>query len=111
MVPSPEPPESPDAWYATGVREQYEVAPGVVVTIRDTVDDVGFEYQIREPAVGARSERAIASVSEYFADVSVRRPLTRQGAAERAAAGMPRKYRRVIDRLVDLPAGARRRID
>ena len=111
VVPSPEPPESPDAWYATGVREQYEVAPGVVVTIRDTVDDVGFEYQIREPAVGARSERALASVSEYFSDVSVRRPLTRQGAVERAAAGMPRKYRRVIDRLVDLPAGARRRVD
>ncbi|GGJ11877.1 hypothetical protein GCM10008995_22230 [Halobellus salinus] len=110
-VPSPEPPESPDAWYATDVREQYEVAPGVVVTIRDPVGDVAFAYQIREPAVDARSERALASVSEYFSDVSVRRPLTRDGAAERAAAGMPRKYRRVIDRVVDLPAGARRRVD
>jgi len=110
-VPPPEPPESPDAWYAVGVREQYEVTPGVVVTIHDTAGSVGFSYQIREPAVGARSERALASVTEYFSAVSVRRPLTRQGAAERAAAGMPRKYRRVIDRLVDLPAAARRRVE
>ena len=110
-VPPPEPPESPDAWYATGVREQYEVAPGVVVTIRDNPEGVGFNYQVREPAVGARAERALSSVSEYFADVSVRRPLTRQGAAERAAAGMPRKYRRVLDRLVALPATARRRVE
>ena len=110
-VPPPEPPESPDAWYARGVREQYEVTPGVVVTIRDNPDGVGFDYQVREPAVGARAERALSSVTEYFADVSVRRPLTRQGAAERAAAGMPRKYRRVLDRLVTLPATARRRVE
>ncbi|MBB6647533.1 type II/IV secretion system ATPase subunit [Halobellus ruber] len=110
-VPPPEPPESPDAWYATGVREQYEVTPGVVVTISDTAGDVGFDYQIREPAVGARSERALTSVTEYFSAVSARRPLTRQGAAERAAAGLPRKHRRVIDRLVDLPPAARRRVE
>jgi len=110
-VPPPEPPESTDAWYAPDVREQYAVTPGVVVTISDDPDGVGFRYQIREPSVGARTEAALQRVTEYFADVSVRRPLTRQGAAERAAAGMPPKYRRVLDRLVNLPPAARRRVE
>lgn len=33
-VPAPDPPDSPDAWYAPAVRAQYEVSPDVVVTIR-----------------------------------------------------------------------------
>ena len=113
-VPTVQPPETPastDAWYAPEVREQYEVTPGVVVTIRDDPDGVGFRYQIREPSVGARTETAIQTVTDHFSDVSVRRPLTRQGAAERAAAGMPPKYGRVLDRLVDLPPAGRRRVE
>ena len=107
----PEPPASTDAWYAPEVREQYEVTPGVVVTISDDPSGVGFRYQIREPAVSERTEQALERVTDHFADVSVRRPLTRQGAAERAAAGIPPKYRRVLDRLVALPPAARRRIE
>jgi len=46
-VPAPEPPDAPDAWYAPGVRAQYEVRPGVVVTIREhgPAGDVGVPYQ------------------------------------------------------------------
>ncbi|MFB6090358.1 MAG: type II/IV secretion system ATPase subunit [Halobellus sp.] len=111
VVPAPEPPDSDAAWYAGDVRSQREVAPGVVVTVRDAARGVGFAYQIREPALGAETERALESVLEYFSGVEIRRPLTRQGAAERAARGLPPKYRRVIDRLVDLPPAARRRLD
>jgi type IV secretory pathway ATPase VirB11/archaellum biosynthesis ATPase len=111
FVPPPEPPASTDAWYAPEVREQYEVLPGVVVTISDDPGGVGFRYQIREPPVDALAEEALATVTDYFSAVSVRRPLTRQGAAERAAAGIPPKYRRVLDRLVDLPPAARRRVE
>ena len=110
-VPAPEPPDSTDAWYAPTVRAQYEVTPGVVTTIRDGSDGVGFSYQIREPALGADSERALVSVLDYFSGVDVRRPLTRQGTAERAAAGLPPKYRRVLDRLLDVSPATRRRLD
>ncbi|WP_238993900.1 type II/IV secretion system ATPase subunit [Halobellus captivus] len=110
-VPSPETPDSSEAWYAPTVRAQYEVTPGVVTTIADASDGVGFAYRIREPALGAAAERALASVRAYFSDVEVRRPLTRQGTAERAAAGIPAKYRRVLDRLLDVSPPARRRIE
>jgi hypothetical protein len=33
-VPAPEPPDSPDAWYAPGVRDQYALGSGVVATVR-----------------------------------------------------------------------------
>ncbi|WP_435184905.1 type II/IV secretion system ATPase subunit [Halobellus sp. EA9] len=110
-APAPEPPDSSAAWYADDVRSQREVAPGVVVTVRDAPAGVGFAYQIREPTLSAAAERALETVLEYFAGVESRRPLTRQGAAERAARGLPPKYRRVIDRLVDVSPAARRRID
>ena len=110
-VPAPEPPDSADAWYAGTVRAQYEVTPGVVATIRDAADGVGFSYHLREPALGAAAERALASVTSHFSDVEVRRPLTRQGTAERAAAGLPAKYRRVLDRLLDVSPASRRRIE
>jgi type IV secretory pathway ATPase VirB11/archaellum biosynthesis ATPase len=111
VVPAPEPPDGADAWYARTVRAQYEVAPGVVATVRDAVDGVGFSYHLREPALGASAERALASVTTYFSSIEVRRPLTRQGTAERAAAGLPAKYRRVLDRLLDVAPAARRRIE
>jgi len=111
IIPAPEPPDSADAWYANAVRAQYEVTSGVVATVRDAPDGVGFAYHLREPALGATAERALASVTSYFSGVEVRRPLTRQGTAERAAAGMPAKYRRVLDRLLDVPSASRRRIE
>ncbi|WP_336021768.1 type II/IV secretion system ATPase subunit [Halobellus salinisoli] len=110
-VPSPEPPDSPNAWYAPAIRAQYEVTPGVVTTIADVSDGVGFSYHVREPAVDAAAERALASVTAYFSSVEIRRPLTRQGAAAHAAAGMPAKYERVLDRLLDVAPAARRRIE
>ena len=33
-VPPPEPPDSPDAWYAPGVHDQYALGFGVVATVR-----------------------------------------------------------------------------
>ncbi|MFB6250095.1 MAG: type II/IV secretion system ATPase subunit [Halobellus sp.] len=110
-VPAPEPPDSRAAWYARDVRSQYEVAPGVVTTIRDAPGGVGFAYHLREPSLRAESARALDEIREYFSGVEVRRPLTRQGTAERAAAGLPPKYRRVLDRLLDVSPSARRRID
>ncbi|MFB6092394.1 MAG: type II/IV secretion system ATPase subunit [Haloquadratum sp.] len=111
VVPAPEPPDSADAWYAPAVRAQYEVVPGVVTTIRDAPAAGGFAYQIREPALRASSERDLASIADYFSNVEVRRPLTRQGTAERAAAGLPPKYERVLDRLLEVSPAARRRIE
>jgi hypothetical protein len=48
-VPAPEPPDSPDAWYAPDVRSQATVHPGVVATVRETGD--GFAYEVREPVL------------------------------------------------------------
>ena len=75
VVPAPEPPDSTDAWYAPSVRAQYEVTPGVVTTIHDGPDGVGFTYQIREPALGADSERALVSVLSIFRAWQVHKPL------------------------------------
>jgi len=51
-VPAPEPPDAPDAWYAPEVRAQYEVRPGVVVTIRERErSGTEFEYAVREPSL------------------------------------------------------------
>jgi type IV secretory pathway ATPase VirB11/archaellum biosynthesis ATPase len=108
-VPPPAPPASPDAWYAPAVRAQYEVHPGVVTTIRET--EPGFAYDVREPSLGAADRAALETVREHFADARRRRPLTREGTAERAAAGFGPKYRRALDRLVDASPSARRRID
>ncbi|MDS0297905.1 type II/IV secretion system ATPase subunit [Halogeometricum sp. S1BR25-6] len=109
-VPPPLPPDHGEAWYAADVRTQYEVVPGVVVTVRDD-GDVGFRYEVSEPGLGPREESALRTVEDHFSVVSRRRPLTREGTAERAEAGVPPKYRRVFDRLLDVSPAARRRIE
>ncbi len=115
-VPPPLPPDDPEAWYAPDVRAQYEVHPGVVATIseRDAGTDgsgSGFRYAVREPVLSPAERRAVETVRDYFADASQKRPLTREGAAERMADGFAPKYRRAVDRLTDLSPAARRRVD
>jgi type IV secretory pathway ATPase VirB11/archaellum biosynthesis ATPase len=108
-VPAPEPPDSPDAWYAPDVRTQAEVHPGVVATIRETGQD--FSYEVREPSLPATEQDALDDVESHFADAHLQRPVTREGAVERMAAGFDAKYRQVIDRLTDTSPARRRRLD
>jgi type IV secretory pathway ATPase VirB11/archaellum biosynthesis ATPase len=108
-VPPPEPPDDSAAWYAPDVRAQYELQPGVVATITET--DEGFDYRVREPSLSPTGEAALGRVEEHFADANLARPLTREGAQERMAAGFDPKYRRIVDRLTDLPPEARRRVE
>ncbi|MFB6157021.1 MAG: secretion system protein, partial [Haloferacaceae archaeon] len=108
-VPAPEPPDSPDAWYAPDVRSQATVYPGVVATVHET--DTGFAYEMREPVLGERAERALSRVRDHFDRESRRRPLTREGTRERAAAGFAPKYRRALDRLLSVSSTARRRVN
>ena len=108
-VPPPLPPDDPEAWYAPDVRSQTEVAPGVVVTIRET--DAGFAYDVREPALGEQGSAALERVTDYFADANLDRPRTREGAVERMNEGFDPKYRRVLDRLLDASPALRRRIE
>jgi len=106
-IPAPVPPDDADAWYAPEVREQYELRPGVVVTISATDD--GFAYRLREPRRSPRDRRQLEAVADHFADANLSRPLTREGTREQMAAGFEEKYRRAIERLVDAtPAGLRR---
>ncbi len=88
-MPPPLPPDDPDAWYARRVRAQYAVAPDMVVTAREF--ETGFRYLVREPALSPDDRRARTQVREHFASVQQRRPLTREGTKERAAAGFPPK--------------------
>ena len=106
-VPSPVPPDDPDAWYAPDVRSQYEVHPGVVVTVAER--DGEFTYDVRTPPLGAADETALARVTDYFADAQLARPRTREGTRERFAAGLREKHRRVVARLTDCSRAARRR--
>lgn len=108
-VPPPKPPDDPDAWYAPDVRAQYEVHPGVVATITETGE--GFDYRVREPSLSPTGEDALDRIRNHFADANLGRPLTREGAQERMAAGFEPKYRRIVDRLTDLPPEARRRVE
>ncbi|QLH77247.1 Flp pilus assembly complex ATPase component TadA [Halosimplex rubrum] len=108
-VAPPLPPDDPEAWYAPDVRSQTEVAPGVVVTIRETATD--FDYEVREPGLTDGNRDRLDRVLEYFGDASLERPRTREGAVERMAEGFDPKHRRVLDRLVDAPPGARRRLE
>ncbi|MEF8779975.1 MAG: type II/IV secretion system ATPase subunit [Haloferacaceae archaeon] len=108
-VPPPEPPDSPDAWYASDVRAQYEVIEGVVATIREA--EGGFRYDVREPGLAPVDRDGLRTVREYFSAGSHRRPLTREGAIERARRGFAPKYERALDRLLDASPAARRRID
>ncbi|WP_459191969.1 type II/IV secretion system ATPase subunit [Halosimplex sp. J119] len=108
-VAPPLPPDDPEAWYAPDVRSQREVAPGVVVTIRETESD--FSYEVRGPSLTDGQREQLDRVLSYFADASLERPRTREGAVERMAEGFDQKHRRVIDRLVDASPTGRRRIE
>ena len=115
-VPAPTPPQDGDAWYAPETLAQYESTPGVVATVsRNGSDDsegsaAEFAYDAREPPL-APSERAdLDRVREHFAGTQRRRPLTRQGAVERAESGLSPKYERTLDRLLSGGPGARRRL-
>lgn len=106
-VPSPLPPDDADAWYAPNVQAQYEPHPDVVATIRETED--GFDYDVREPVLGADGEVAMERIRDHFSTAGRRRPLTREGAVERAEYGFEPKYERVLDRLLDTSTATRRR--
>lgn len=93
QVPAPVPPDEGDAWYAPAVRAQYEVAPDVVVTIRERAD--AFAYAFREPSLAR--EAHLERVESYVAEASVQPPLTREGAAERLRAGLPSKWGQALD--------------
>ena len=108
-VPAPPTPDDPDAWYAPEVRAQYEVHPGVTVTVRDR--DEGFSYETREPSLSPAEEDALERVREHFAEANLGRPLTREGCRERMQEGFSPKYRLTIDRLVEATPAARRRIE
>ncbi|MDS0280968.1 type II/IV secretion system ATPase subunit [Haloarcula onubensis] len=107
QVPAPVPPDDPDAWYAPDVREQDEIHPGVVVTVRQADE---FQYEVREPVLSASDREALATVESHFDGANIERPRTREGAIERMERGFDPKHRRVIDRLVDCSPAARRRV-
>jgi len=109
-VPTPRAPDDPDAWYAPDVVDQYEVSPGVVATIRETDAGDDFRYDVREPSLGPTDRAAMDRIRDHFTVVNRRRPLTREGTAERAAAGFEPKYRRALDRLIDASPAAWRRL-
>jgi type IV secretory pathway ATPase VirB11/archaellum biosynthesis ATPase len=108
-VPPPLPPDDPEAWYAPDVRDQYEVYPGVVVTISRRGSE--FSYEVREPQLTAADTAALDRVESHFSDAHLERPRTREGAVEVMAGGFDSKHERVVDRLVDCSPAARRRLD
>ncbi|MFB6205368.1 MAG: type II/IV secretion system ATPase subunit [Haloglomus sp.] len=111
-VPAPEPPDSPDAWYAPGVRAQYEVRPNVVVTVRERGEaSTAFSYAVREPSLSGAGKAGLERLRDYFADAPPDRPLTREGARERMQTGFEGKYERALDRLLSMPSDARRRVE
>jgi len=107
-VPAPEPPDGREAWYAPAVHDQREIVPGVVATVR--ADGDAFAYDVREPSLSAGAGADLRAVEAHFSEAELRRPRTREGTAERFETGLPPKYRRVIDRLVDCSPGERRRL-
>lgn len=108
-VPAPIPPDDPDAWYAPDVRDQYEIHPGVVATIRET--DGGFHYHVREPTLTAADEAALERVKDHYTEANLSRPLTREGTIERVEFGIGDKHRRIVGRLTELTREARRRLE
>jgi len=108
-VPAPAAPGDPDAWYAPGVREQTEVHPCVVATIRETTN--GFAYETREPSLAPVEAEQLDAVREHFVGAHLRRPRTREGTAERVRDGFAPKHRAAVDSLVDASPAGRRRID
>ena len=109
-VPSPVPPDDPEAWYAPTVREQYELASGITATVYERDGEPAFRYAVREPTVPAREGETLAELRAFFADASVQPPLTREATAERFAAGLPGKWRRAFGRIADGSPAARRRL-
>ena len=107
-IPAPLPPDDPEAWYAPEVEAQYEVYPGVVVTISHSAGE--FRYDVREPALTTSGRKALERIEAHFEDAHLERPRTREGAIEVMSDGFAPKYERVIDELVDCTYDARRRI-
>ncbi|MFC7166703.1 DUF7261 family protein [Halospeciosus flavus] len=107
-IPPPVPPGDADAWYAPDVRQQYEVLPDVVVTLR--TDGDGVRYDVREPPVSVADRAAAGRVADYFADAHASPPVTREGTVERARTGLSEKHRRVVARLTDRSRAGRRRL-
>jgi type IV secretory pathway ATPase VirB11/archaellum biosynthesis ATPase len=109
VVPAPVPPDDPEAWYAPDVQAQYEVHPGVVVTI--TRREVDFSYEVRAPVLTGGDEARLETVESHFADANLERPRTQEGVLEAMAGGFSEKHELAIDRLVDCSNAARRRLD
>jgi len=109
MVPPPLPPADPEAWYAPEVQAQYEVHPGVVVTI--TRRETDFAYDVREPQLTGRDGDALERVENHFADAHIEPPRTHEGAVETMSDGFSAKHALAIDRLVECSPAARRRLD
>ena len=109
VVPPPLPPDDPEAWYAPDVQAQYEVHPGVVVTI--TRRETDFAYAVREPVLTAGDGAQLDDVESHFAEAHLERPRTHEGAVETMAAGFSEKHELAIDRLVDCTPAGRRRVD
>ncbi|MFQ3318456.1 MAG: type IV secretory pathway ATPase VirB11/archaellum biosynthesis ATPase [Natronomonas sp.] len=108
-IPAPEPPDSAGAWYAPNVHDQYELASGVVATVRS--DEEAFVYEVREPSLSAGAAADLESVREHFSTAELSRPRTREGARERIHEGFDSKYEAAIDRLVDCSPAERRRVE
>ncbi|MFB6135007.1 MAG: secretion system protein [Halanaeroarchaeum sp.] len=108
-VPPPVPPDHSDAWYAPSVRVQYRVPPTLVATVREV--DETFEFHIREPHRSAAAIEAVAAVTEHLESVPLDRPRTREGTVERVEDGLPERYRRLVDDVVDPTPAQRRRIE
>jgi type IV secretory pathway ATPase VirB11/archaellum biosynthesis ATPase len=107
-IPPPLAPDDPEAWYATDVQGQYEVHPGVVVTISRAGSE--FQYEVREPILTGSDRQQLTQVLEHFSEARLQRPLTREGAVEVMADGFAQKHERVLRRLLDCSNPARQRI-
>ncbi|MFB6114634.1 MAG: hypothetical protein ABEJ58_11100 [Halodesulfurarchaeum sp.] len=108
VVPGPVPPTHRDAWYAPDVSAQYQVHPGVIATIHD--DGEGFEYRTREPALSDEERDAFESIREFVGETDQHRPETRDGAIEQMEAGLPSRWRTLLDRDIGLSPSGRRRV-
>ena len=111
VVPAPEPPDSPDAWYAPDVHDQYELTMGVVATVRQTTEHGAFGYDVRVPSLANRTRQSLDTVRSHFDEAKLSRPRTREGARERIQEGFKAKHRHAIDRLVDGSPTERRRLE
>ena len=109
IIPPPEPPDSPDAWYAPAIRAQYEITHGVVATIRE--QESAFYYDVRPPTLTTHAQSSLDRIRTHFEKVPQNPPLTREGAIERVQAGFSPKYQTVIDGLIECSQAERRRIE